>query len=52
MNTLMLYEKSWIGNRLKIYDIKYAEIYNEIYNYLVSACEHKRRSGDNRPILS
>ena len=29
MNTLLPYEQKWIANRLKIYRIKYAEIYNE-----------------------
>ncbi|MBK1438814.1 hypothetical protein JHJ32_02340 [Parapedobacter sp. ISTM3] len=52
MKTLMPYEKRWIAKRLKIYSIKYAEIYNEVYDHMVSACEHKRQSGDNRPILS
>ncbi|SEK30374.1 hypothetical protein [Parapedobacter koreensis] len=52
MRTLMPYEQKWIAKRLKIYRIKYAELYNEIYDHLVSACEHKCRSGDNRPILS
>ncbi|SFC82011.1 hypothetical protein SAMN05421747_1317 [Parapedobacter composti] len=51
MHTLMPYEKRWIAKRLKTYRIKYAEIYNEVYDHLVSACEYKRKSGDNRPIL-
>ncbi len=52
MNTLLPYEHNWITNRLKIYRIKYAEIYNEVFDHILSACEDKRRHGDTRPILS
>lgn len=52
MNGLMPYEKKWIAQRLRIYRIKYAEIYNEVYDHIVSACEDKRKHGDRRGILS
>lgn len=52
MNGLMPYEKKWIIQRLRIYRIKYAEIYNEVYDHIVSACENKRKHGDRRNILS
>ena len=48
----MPYEKKWLANRLKIYRIKYAELYNEVYDHILSACDDKRRYGDSRPILS
>lgn len=46
------FEKRWISKRLEIYRIKYAEIYDEVYDHLLSACESKRQAGDTRPILS
>lgn len=46
------FEKKWIAKRLQIYKIKYAEIYDEVYDHLLSACEAKRQQGDVRPILS
>lgn len=51
MNKLMPYEKKWIARRLRVYRIKYAEIYNEVYDHIVSACEDKRKDGDRRDIL-
>lgn len=50
MNRLTTYEKRRIAKDLKMFRIKYAEIYNEVYDHLVSACEFKRLSGDQRPI--
>ena len=46
------FEKKWIAKRLQIYKIKYAEIYDEVYDHMLSACEAKRQQGDVRPILS
>ena len=50
MSMLTTYEKRRIAKELKVFRIKYAEIYNEVYDHLVSACEFKRLSGDQRPI--
>jgi uncharacterized membrane protein len=43
-------ELQWIGNKLNSYDIKYQEIYDELYDHLVSAVEQLRQSGDARPV--
>lgn len=51
MKKLMPYEYKWIARRLEIYGIKYAEIYNEFYDHMVSAVEGKRAQGDKRPVL-
>lgn len=48
----MPYEKKWIAKQLKIYEIKYAEIYNEVYDHILAACDDKRHHGDARAILS
>lgn len=51
MYTLMPYEKEWVADRLRIYEIKYAEVYNEVYDHMLSAIAAKRADGDIRPIL-
>ncbi|MDN3583778.1 hypothetical protein [Mucilaginibacter flavus] len=43
-------ELSWIDERMKIYDIKYQEIYNEILDHIITAIEEKRKAGDQQDI--
>jgi hypothetical protein len=43
-------EQQWVTDRMKIYDIKYQEIYNEIFDHIVTAIEVKRKEGDTRRI--
>jgi hypothetical protein len=43
-------ELQWVTERMKIYDIKYQEVYYEILDHILSALEAKRSSGDNRDI--
>ncbi|GAA3966401.1 hypothetical protein [Mucilaginibacter dorajii] len=43
-------ELSWIDERMKIYDIKYQEIYNEILDHIITAIEEKRNAGDEQGI--
>jgi hypothetical protein len=43
-------ELSWIDERMKIYDIKYQEIYNEILDHIITAIEEKRKAGDKQEI--
>ncbi|SDD63717.1 hypothetical protein SAMN05216464_102138 [Mucilaginibacter pineti] len=44
-------ELMWINERMKIYDIKFQEIYNEILDHIITAIEEKRTNGDKRDIL-
>jgi len=39
-----------IHTRMKSYDIKYQEIYNELFDHIVTAIEQKRAEGDTRSI--
>jgi hypothetical protein len=43
-------EHQWVTERMKIYDIKYQEIYYEILDHILTAIEVKRSSGDKREI--
>lgn len=45
------YDKEWVTDRLKIYKINYTEVYNEVYDHMLSAIAAKRAEGDTRPIL-
>ena len=45
-------EVQWVTNRMKVYDIKYQEIYNELFDHVITAIEAKRAAGDSREILS
>lgn len=52
MNKLLPYEIDWVKHRLRIYHMDYAEVYDEVYDHMLSAIEEKRRKGDTREILS
>ncbi len=43
---LTYWEMDYIHNRMKNYDIKFQEIYNELFDHIVSAIEEKREAGD------
>ena len=43
-------ELQWVTERMKIYDIKYQEIYYEILDHILTAVETKRDNGDIRDI--
>ncbi|GAA3966398.1 hypothetical protein [Mucilaginibacter dorajii] len=43
-------ELSWIDERMKTYQIKYGEIYNEILDHIISAIESEREAGDRNSI--
>ncbi|WP_184542633.1 hypothetical protein [Mucilaginibacter sp. FT3.2] len=43
-------ELKWIDEQMKIYDIKYQEIYNEILDHIITAIEEKRKGGDEQGI--
>ncbi|MGY4539699.1 hypothetical protein ACVW0P_004138 [Mucilaginibacter sp. UYNi724] len=43
-------ELQWATDRMKIYDIKYQEIYYELFDHVITAIEAKRIKGDNRKI--
>lgn len=50
MKKLHPYEYRWIAKRPDGYGIRYAEIYDEVYDHVVSAAECQRRQGDMRSI--
>lgn len=43
-------ELNWIEERMKTYQIKYRNVYNEILYHVVTAIEEKRQSGDSHNI--
>ncbi|WP_374950609.1 hypothetical protein [Mucilaginibacter sp.] len=43
-------EMQWVSDRMKVYDIKYQEIYYEILDHIITAIELKRTGGDTREI--
>jgi hypothetical protein len=45
-------ETQWVTERMKVYKIKYQEVYNEVFDHILTAIEDKRSAGDDRPILS
>ncbi|UOE48164.1 hypothetical protein MTO98_27505 [Mucilaginibacter sp. SMC90] len=45
-------ESKWIEERMKVYEIKYRNVYNEILDHVMSAIEERRRAGDSRDIES
>ena len=47
---LSIRELDWINKRMDWYGIKYQEIYNEIFDHIVSAIELERADGDQRTI--
>lgn len=44
------WEMDYIHNRMKNYDIKFQEIYNELFDHIVTAIEEKRATGDTGSI--
>jgi hypothetical protein len=44
-------ELQWVKERMKIYDIKYQEIYDEILDHIITAIEERRTAGNNKDIL-
>lgn len=44
-------ELEWITERMKIYEIEFQEIYNEILDHIISAIEERRSNGDDREIM-
>ena len=45
-------ELAWIKERLKWYDIKFQEIYNEIADHIITGIEVARAEGDERDIAN
>jgi len=43
---LTYWDLDYIHNRMKNYDIKYQEIYNELFDHIVTAIEEKQKAGD------
>lgn len=43
-------ETHWVTDRMEIYDVKYQEIYNELFDHILTAIEVKRTEGDIRDI--
>lgn len=44
------WEMDYIHTRMKNYDIKFQEIYNELFDHIVTAIEEKREAGDTATI--
>jgi hypothetical protein len=44
---LTYWEMDYIHNRMKTYDIKFQEIYNELFDHIVTAIEERRAAGDS-----
>lgn len=45
-------ELAWIIKRIDWYEIKYQEIYDELFDHIVTAIETERENGNSRPIES
>jgi hypothetical protein len=45
-------ELQWVSDRMKVYGIKYQEIYNELFDHILTAIEDKRKDGDERDIMT
>ena len=43
-------EIAWVKERMKIYDIKYQEIYDELLDHILTAIEERRLAGNNKDI--
>jgi len=44
---LTYWEQDWVHTRMKAYDIKYQEIYDELFDHITTAIEARRDAGDN-----
>jgi hypothetical protein len=49
---LLADELQWVTDRMKVYGIKYQEIYNELFDHILTAIEDKRKDGDERDIMT
>ncbi|MDB5061102.1 MAG: hypothetical protein JWP67_945 [Mucilaginibacter sp.] len=49
---LLADELQWVSDRMKVYGIKYQEIYNELFDHILTAIEDKRKDGDERDIMT
>ena len=47
---LTIEELEWVKERMKIYVIKYQEIYDEILDHILTGIEERRTAGDEREI--
>jgi len=47
---LTYWEMDHIHNRMKNYDIKFQEIYNELFDHIVTAIEERREAGDTNSL--
>lgn len=43
-------EVNWVTDRMKIYDIKYQEIYDEVLDHILTAIEDRRTAGNVKEI--
>ncbi len=43
---LTYWEMDYIHRRMKTYDIKFQEIYNELFDHIITAIEERRESVD------
>jgi len=50
MSNLTYWELDYVHTRLKSHDIKFQEIYNELFDHIVTAIEAKKAVGDNNKI--
>jgi hypothetical protein len=49
---LTIAEIEWVKERMKIYVIKYQEIYDEVLDHILTAIEERRKAGDGQDIES
>lgn len=47
---LTYWEMDYIHNRMKNYEIKFQEIYNELFDHIVTAIEERRAAGDTNSL--
>ena len=47
---LTYWDLDWVHNRMNWYDIKYQEIYNELFDHITTAIEEKKQTGDTRSL--
>jgi len=47
---LTYWEQDWVHDRMKEYDIKYQEIYNELFDHITTVIEEQREAGDTNTV--
>jgi hypothetical protein len=47
---LTYWDLDWVRTRMGLYEIKYEEIYNELFDHITTAIEGKQNAGDNRSL--